>query len=140
MSKERLKPELIAPCGINCMLCLGYLRTKKKCPGCRNLPGKCKVRKCKELNNNGYIYCHECNKYPCRRLQQLDLRYRTNYNYSNITTLEKIRNDVIGSFLIDEEKNWVCSACGGIICTHRGYCSECGKVYHVHEGNKRKLV
>ena len=29
-------PDLIAPCGMNCRLCLGYQREKKHCEGCRN--------------------------------------------------------------------------------------------------------
>ncbi|MDD5456566.1 MAG: hypothetical protein PHV30_05985 [Candidatus Margulisbacteria bacterium] len=29
-----MKPALIAPCGMNCAICLGYLREKNKCPGC----------------------------------------------------------------------------------------------------------
>ncbi len=27
--------SLIAPCGMNCGICLAYLRTKNVCPGCR---------------------------------------------------------------------------------------------------------
>ncbi len=30
-----LNPVLIAPCGMNCGTCLGYLREKNKCVGCR---------------------------------------------------------------------------------------------------------
>ena len=30
-----MKSELIAPCGMNCGICYGYLREKNKCPGCR---------------------------------------------------------------------------------------------------------
>jgi hypothetical protein len=26
---------LIAPCGMNCGVCMAYLREKNKCPGCR---------------------------------------------------------------------------------------------------------
>ena len=26
--------NLIAPCGMNCILCWGYIREKNRCPGC----------------------------------------------------------------------------------------------------------
>lgn len=29
------KISLIAPCGMNCSICMAYLREKNKCPGCR---------------------------------------------------------------------------------------------------------
>lgn len=34
-----MKPEetLIAPCGMNCALCIGYQRPKNRCPGCNQL-------------------------------------------------------------------------------------------------------
>jgi|GEM_PF-1770110 hypothetical protein len=28
--------EMIAPCGMNCGSCLGYMRTEIHCPGCRS--------------------------------------------------------------------------------------------------------
>ena len=30
-----MKPILIACCGMNCNLCIGFLREKNKCPGCK---------------------------------------------------------------------------------------------------------
>ena len=32
---QDLRPELIAPCGMDCGLCMGYLREKNTCGGCR---------------------------------------------------------------------------------------------------------
>jgi len=32
--KSYINSSLIAPCGMNCGICLAYLREKKKCPGC----------------------------------------------------------------------------------------------------------
>ena len=34
-TKSIIKTRLIAPCGMNCAVCLGYLREKNKCPGCQ---------------------------------------------------------------------------------------------------------
>ena len=34
---ETFDPDLIAPCGMNCNICMAYLREKNKCPGCREI-------------------------------------------------------------------------------------------------------
>ena len=139
MTKNELKEEYIAPCGINCMICLGFLRAKNPCPGCKKLSSNCVIKNCKELNNNSYTYCYECSKFPCRRIKQLDNRYKTQYKYSVIDSLLKIKKDGAGSFINNDSKKWICPECGGIICIHRGYCIECKKIYYIHAGNKRKL-
>jgi hypothetical protein len=33
--KSSSKYQLIAFCGMNCTLCMAYLRDKNRCPGCR---------------------------------------------------------------------------------------------------------
>ena len=137
--KNELKEEYIASCGINCMICLGYLRTKNTCPGCKKISSKCVIQNCKELNDNSLTYCYECNKFPCQRLKQLDNRYKTQYKYSVIDSLLKIKKDGIGGFINNERKKWICHECGGVICIHRGYCTECKKIYYIHAGNKRKF-
>ena len=35
-TKSIIKSELIVPCGMNCGICIGHLRDKNKCDGCRN--------------------------------------------------------------------------------------------------------
>ena len=51
-----MKLNLIAPCGMNCGICLGYLRTKNRCNGCRvnadeysNYCRKCIIKNCDVL-------------------------------------------------------------------------------------------
>ena len=53
-----MKSSLIAPCGMNCGICMAYLREKKKCPGCRVADTnkaitviRCKIKNCHELND-----------------------------------------------------------------------------------------
>ncbi len=126
--------SLIAPCGMNCGLCLAYLRDKNKCNGCwgnnENKSAacvKCIIKNCALLAETKSMFCYECKKYPCTRLKQLDKRYRTNYKMSMIENLENIRKEGIDKFVEMEKERWICNKCGGTICVHRGYCLKCKK-------------
>ncbi len=124
---------LIAPCGMNCCVCMAYLREKNKCPGCRgtdvNKPitrVRCKLKTCEILNNNKLTFCVECEKFPCDNLKHLDKRYCTKYHMSMIENLENIKKLGIGEFLRNEKIRWTCTECGGTICVHKGDCFNCG--------------
>jgi hypothetical protein len=128
-----MNTKLIAPCGMNCGICLGYLREKNRCPGCR-ISGsgkpvycrKCVIKFCKEHKNKKSVFCFECDKYPCLRLKQLDKRYRTNYGMSMLENLQFIREKGIRAFVACEQKRWTCKKCGSIVCVHRPNCLNCG--------------
>jgi len=126
--------QLIAPCGMNCRICYAYLREKKRCPGCRGddtnkAPSclKCIIKNCETVRSNSSGFCYECEVYPCKRLKQLDKRYRTKYSMSMIENLGNIRELGIGAFVENEKERWRCKKCGGVINVHRGYCSDCGE-------------
>jgi len=130
--KKLNKNQLIAPCGMNCGICLAFLRSKNVCPGCRadeaDKPKSrwvCKIKTCVILKNSDYKYCHECAEFPCKRLKQLDKRYRTRYKMSMIDNLENIKKRGIRNFLKEERERWKCRECGGMICVHRGFCLKC---------------
>jgi len=120
-----MKIRSIAPCGMNCDLCLGSIREKNRCPGCRDLDKKrprtrtkCTIRNCEELANNKWKYCSErCGKYPCRRLKQLDKRYSTKYGMSMIENLDMIDEKGVREFIANEKKRWIKD--GRIFCVHR---------------------
>ena len=125
--------ELIAPCGMNCGSCLGYMRYKNQCPGCRNMddskPGYCKqcsIINCDLLSKTESKFCYECPKYPCPRLKRLNKRYSTRYNTSFFDNLTMIKEQGIDSFLAFETKKRTCPQCGSILCVHRPGCFECG--------------
>ena len=124
--------ELIAPCGMNCGVCLGHLRAKNTCPGCRihsdakpKTRSDCKIKTCSLISATESGFCFDCQEYPCKRLKQLDKRYRTKYNMSMIENLDHIKRLGIDLFLQNERERWRCHYCGGLICVHLGVCLSC---------------
>jgi hypothetical protein len=127
----------IAPCGMNCTVCVSYLAMKndlknkgfkrKYCAGCLTRGENCLFMKthCDRLGNGLVRFCYECVDFPCRRLKSLDKRYRTKYHMSMIENLDFIKAYGIKLFLEKEEAKWRCSECGGVICCHNGLCLHC---------------
>lgn len=130
-----MRKDLIAPCGMNCNLCIGYQREKNKCAGCRNLnfnnndnskkSTKCVIKDCSVMEESKLEYCFECHKIPCSRLKQLDKRYKTKYHMSMLENLEYIKEQGLDAFVENEEIRWKCSYCGSILCVHRKECVNC---------------
>ena len=127
-----LEPKAIAPCGMNCALCLAYQRTKRHCPGCwgedTNKSESCRsciIRNCETIQMNGSHFCYDCEKMPCQRLKGLDKRYRTKYGMSMIANLTGIKDQGMDAFLVHQEKKYTCARCGGLLCVHRSRCLTC---------------
>ncbi|MBI2429199.1 MAG: DUF3795 domain-containing protein [Ignavibacteriales bacterium] len=125
--------SMIAPCGMNCGICLAHLREKNHCDGCNSLSKnkppyceRCIIKNCKELKESGSKYCFACNAFPCKRLRQLDKRYSTKYGMSMIENLLTIERSGIRSFVKQEAERWRCEKCGSTICVHRPECLVCG--------------
>lgn len=134
--EARIKTELIAPCGMNCAICMGHLlRDENICPGCRGNDAdkprncqRCIIANCDQFKFGGKRFCSEkCAEFPCRRLKELDTRYRSKYKMSMLANLKNIEDMGIRAFIRNEKVRWSCSECGGLICVHRGYCSICGR-------------
>jgi hypothetical protein len=137
MVKDTMNKELIAPCGMNCAICSGYLAFKHDvkskgirmsyCAGCRPRNKKCAFLKktCSLLLTGGVKYCYECNTFPCKRLADLDKRYRSLYRMSMIENLQSIMTNSMGQLLQEQEKKWKCPECGEVICCHNGLCFNC---------------
>lgn len=128
--------EMIAPCGMNCGSCLGYMRTENHCPGCRassdTKPAYCSgciVINCDLLKETESKFCYDCPKYPCRRLRDLDKRYRTRYNTSFFDNLAMIKEKGMAQFLAFETEKRKCPQCGSTLCVHRTFCLACGFEY-----------
>ena len=127
------KVNLIAPCGMNCSICMAYLREKNKCNGCRAINTwnpktrvNCRIKNCEFLNSQNLEYCYQCTKFPCSLINHLDKRYRTKYHMSMIENLNNIKDKGIIEFLQLEQKRWTCKTCGGVINVHKSICSKCG--------------
>lgn len=124
---------LIAPCGMNCWLCIGHLREKKPCGGCfkkddKNKPNACRscvIVNCDSLSETESGFCYDCEKYPCTRLRNLDKRYRTNYRMSMIENLAYIKYHGLEKFIKNEEEKWKCKVCGSGLSVHRVFCLNC---------------
>ena len=133
-----MEKVLIAPCGMNCGICSGYLALKNDvkskgvrmsyCAGCRPRGKQCAFlkKRCAKLMNDIVQYCYECDEFPCHSLEHMDKRYQTFFRMSMIENLEYIKEHGIAELLEREEEKWQCPDCGGVICCHNGICFSCG--------------
>jgi len=132
-----METRIIAPCGMNCGICLAYLRDKNICVGCwgekkpkTTSRSNCVIKNCELLQQTDSKFCYECPKFPCIRLKQLDKRYRTKYHMSMLENLESIKNVGLEHFMDAEHDRWLCNTCGGSICVHIGFCLKCMSEAH----------
>lgn len=126
---------IIAPCGMNCSLCIAYQRKKKNCSGCtgpdENKPRhciSCSIKNCEYLHDCKSGFCFTCAIFPCKRLKQLDTSYRTKYGMSMIQNLCAIDSLGLEKHIEMEKEKWACKKCGLLICAHRETCQFCGAV------------
>lgn len=141
---NKINKNMIAPCGMNCSLCLGFQRKENHCDGCRNkidikyaTKGRksCIIKHCIIINSNKSGFCYECEKFPCKRLKDLDKRYTTKYHMSMLENLKNIKINGINTFLKDELKKWTCKNCNNLICIHRDFCLNCKSIYRSKNEN-----
>ena len=134
MNNASLKYQgVIAPCGMTCGICIGHMREKKPCGGCKarddlSKPETCRscsIVNCEFLAKTESGFCYDCDKYPCTRLKRLDKRYRINYDMSMVENLDLINNKGLETFLTLEESRWKCLSCGSGLSVHRDSCIYC---------------
>lgn len=135
MSKDPHREELIAPCGMNCRICVAYFgyamngnKRKHRCVGCREQKKECGHLKkhCTILAKNQLTYCFSCKDFPCKQLQYLDEKYQQRFNMSTIENLKLIKKKGIHTLLKSEEEKWKCPQCEEVLCCHTGICYACG--------------
>ena len=128
--------EMIAPCGLDCSLCMFAHAKEKPCLGC-NVDSEskpafcaswCKIIPCEKRVKNGYEFCDECPDYPCEDMMERETRYTTAYplKESPMQNLKDIRTMGMEAFLEQQRKRFTCAKCGGPICIHNGICRDCG--------------
>jgi len=127
-AKNSFRASLIAPCGMDCAICMAHLRQKNRCPGCRSPVRRhhpnCRIFSCAKRPGR---YCHSCAEFACRWILQLDKRYCLKYHMSMIENLARIQNSGISAFVKSERERWTCSVCGGTVDIHYYRCSLCGE-------------
>ncbi|MFC1910042.1 DUF3795 domain-containing protein [Chloroflexota bacterium] len=133
-----MEEKLVAPCGMNCGVCVRYLAMKNNlktkgfrktyCAGCLPRGKNCTFmnKQCDLLGKGLVRFCYDRGDFPCSQLKALDKRYRTKYHLSMIENLEYIKKQGIGIFLEREAAKWRCPECGEVICCHNGLCLNCG--------------
>ena len=134
---ESLRSALIAPCGMNCGLCIAHRRTRKRCDGCNgddatkpNHCVVCYIKTCEQTAGRTGAMCSDCASFPCARVRQLDRRYRAKYGMSMIENLQRIGDVGIDEFVASEMLRWACPECGSLLCVHRPECLNCGHVWN----------
>lgn len=130
---DEIRAEHISPCAMDCRLCSAYMRKKNPCGGCNVddplKPASCQhcvIKHCAQIEKSSSGLCFECERFPCRRLIQLDARYRGKYHMSMIGNLEFIRDNGMEAFLFEEKRKWTCVGCGNILSVHKPVCTKCG--------------
>ena len=121
--------QLVAPCGMNCVLCQAYQGKGLACRGCghggeRKACQNCSIRK----YENKKTFCFECAKYPCNRLKALDKRYRTKYHMSMLENLAFIQKNGLDEFIRQQNERYRCSRCGKLRTVHQDYCLYCAQM------------
>ncbi len=132
-----MEAKNIAPCGMNCGVCINFQARKLDintqgfhktyCPGCIERGKNCTFMKkhCDLIGEGKIRFCYQCDVFPCDRLKRLDKRYREKYHLSMIENLHRIQNDGMDTLLAFEEAKWKCDRCGGEITCHSGLCLKC---------------
>jgi hypothetical protein len=132
---NKMKEDLIAPCGINCGVCKYYLsrerglyKTKSSgCAGCIPRNRGCGIKRdCEKYRKNNFRFCYECGDFLCERIGRLEKRYTAKYHTSVVGNLLGIQNVGISKWLAEEEEKWRCPECGGTVSMHTGTCYDCG--------------
>jgi hypothetical protein len=138
METDPFKPELVAPCGMNCGICKLYLafsrglpKEKGKvshCNGCLIRAKNCYIKRgCKKLRTKQVKYCYECAEMPCKNLEHLERRYQERYTTSLVGNLKEVKEKGMEQFLQNQENSFKCSNCRDVVSVHNRECYTCKK-------------
>ena len=120
-----MKPNLIAPCGMNCRLCIAYNRDKNTCPGCFMVDAYqkisrsgCRIRNCLKRKQAKSRFCFVCDNFLiCFKFSK--------YSMSMIENLKQIKKLGIREFIRKQKSKWLCPNCGYFLSVHRDNCLSC---------------
>ncbi len=138
-NNEFFTAKMIAPCGLDCSLCVQAQLEVDPCPGCNgpDEPNKpefcskyCGIVNCEKRIRNGWEFCDVCPDFPCEDVMEKENRYTSQYplHESPMENLKFIREKGMEEFLKIEKEHWACSNCGEPIAVRTGRCCRCGTV------------
>lgn len=135
---EAIDTGMLAPCGLNCMLCYRHLG-KDPCPGCRarlddldSYKRKCVMRAC--VLEHGYATCADCAERPCKRVKSFQKRYMDGYGVNLSAIAQSVQRAGAEAYLRADLEAHTCRDCGHLIDLHFGRCSGCGQQYPIGKG------
>jgi hypothetical protein len=128
---EAIDNIMLAPCGMNCMVCYVHLKKVKPCCGClsesKYKPERCNHCKIKDCaRNKGLVHCFECPEFPCQPIKNLEKSYLKRYQSSLLENSRLVKAAGLEVFFQKEKLRWTCQKCQGVISLHGKDCSECG--------------
>lgn len=142
-----ISKELIAPCGMNCAICSRYLSfinslKLSQCAGCRPRDKRCTYlfKNCmgpRNISKGNASFCFECDHYPCKQINRIDTRYKSNYKMSMKENLEEIMKTGIDRFIEGQYKKYHCINCGGLISIHNRKCFKCDTITRLIEKDNK---
>jgi ribosomal protein L40E len=83
-------------------------------------------------------FCFECDQYPCKQINRMDDRYRSNYEMSVKDNLKSVETMGVERFAEEQYEKYHCSKCGNLISIHNGKCFKCDKVTRLVEKRGKK--
>ncbi|MDL2237625.1 DUF3795 domain-containing protein [Christensenellaceae bacterium OttesenSCG-928-K19] len=127
-----IENSMLAPCGVDCMVCYRHVRQQKVCPGCRNENENktksclaCEIKDCEQAGEIGF--CFLCAQFPCTRIKKLDKSYKMRYGVSLMENSWLAKDAGVEVLMEQEQKRRACTVCGGVVSLNTGICSECGQ-------------
>jgi len=136
--------NLVAPCGLYCGACSGYLSTHGRggaskakqsgtgtmqCDGClgggRLLAhaSKCAIRECAEKKTKTRR-CSECEEFPCSRITDFN-NDGVQHHSEVLENLRQLREKGIKEWTKYEEERWTCPKCKTKLSWYDAECLEC---------------
>lgn len=135
---EQIDAGMLAPCGLNCMLCYRHLG-KNPCPGCRVHPkdpgayqNKCLMRAC--TAERGFTTCADCVERPCKRVKSFQKRYMDGYGVNLSAIAKAVQQSGVEAYLRADLAAHTCPDCGHLINLHYGVCSGCNRSFPIGKG------
>lgn len=129
-----METVILAECGLVCNLCSAFVREKNRCSGCQGegyvLPHcrKCGIVLCPVKQEIPGLICADCERFPCRRLKDLEKRYLSKYGVSLLENFALLKAG--GKVGLHEaiRKKWACTSCGSMLIVHQPSCPACGSL------------